>query len=92
MFSGTPIPKNGKSKIDEKISQLSANRYGAYLRKMAIDRYIIQVDTIHTKEMTKALASIDQLIPVSSSKVYFCQSAGPRAIYSPQNPWHRADR
>ena len=32
------------------------------MRKMAIDRYIIQVDTADIKEMTKALGSIGRNI------------------------------
>ena len=39
------------------MAQLPTKRYGAYLRKMAIDGYIIQVDTTDIKEMTKALGS-----------------------------------
>ena len=69
MFSGTPIPKNGKSKIDEKISQLSAKRYGAYLRKMAIDGYIIQVDTRDIKEMNKLLSAIGRNINQIAKRV-----------------------
>ena len=32
------------------MAQLPTKRYGAYLRKMAIDGYIIQVDTTDIKE------------------------------------------
>ena len=45
--------------IDEKMTQLPTKRYGAYLRKMAIDGYIIQVDTTDIKETTKALGSME---------------------------------
>ena len=48
--------------IDEKMTQLPTKRYGAYLRKMAIDGYIIKVDTTDIKEMTKALGSIGRNI------------------------------
>ena len=34
-----------KQLIEEKMAQLQTKRIGAYLRKMAIDGYIIQVDT-----------------------------------------------
>ena len=51
-----------KRLIDEKMAQLPTKRYGAYLRKMAIDGYIIQVDTTDIKEMTKALGSIGRNI------------------------------
>ena len=51
-----------KRLIDEKMSQLPTKRYGAYLRKMAIDGYIIQVDTTDIREMTKTLGSIGRNI------------------------------
>ena len=51
-----------KRLIDEKMTQLPTKRYGAYLRKMAIDGYIIQVDTTDIKETTKALGSIGRNI------------------------------
>ena len=51
-----------KRLIDEEMAQLPTKRYGAYLRKMAIDGYIIQVDTTDIKEMTKALGSIGRNI------------------------------
>ena len=47
-----------KQLIEEKMAQLQTKRIGAYLRKMAIDGYIIQVDTTDIREMTKALGSI----------------------------------
>ena len=45
------VTEEEKRLIDEKISQLPTKRYGAYLRKMAIDGYIIQVDTTDIREM-----------------------------------------
>ena len=45
------------------------DRYGAYLRKMAIDGYIIQVDTTDIKEMTKALGSIGRNINQIAKRV-----------------------
>ena len=56
------VTEEEKRLIDEKMSQLPTKRYGAYLRKMAIDGYIIQVDTTDIKEMTKALDSIGRNI------------------------------
>ena len=49
------VTEDEKRLIHEKMSQLPTKRYGAYLRKIAIDGYIIQVDTTDIKEMTKAL-------------------------------------
>ena len=48
------VTEEEKRLIDEKMAQLPTKRYGAYLRKMAIDGYIIQVDTTDINEMTKA--------------------------------------
>ena len=56
------VTEEEKRLIDEKMSQLPTKKYGAYLRKMAIDGYIIQVDTTDIKEMTKALGSIGRNI------------------------------
>ena len=38
------VTEDEKRLIDEKMSQLPTRRYGAYLRKMAIDGYIIYTD------------------------------------------------
>lgn len=56
------VTEEEKRLIDEKMAQLPTKRYEAYLRKMAIDGYIIQVDTTDIKEMTKALGSIGRNI------------------------------
>ncbi|WP_407717278.1 plasmid mobilization protein [Intestinimonas butyriciproducens] len=51
-----------KRLIEEKMAQLQTKRIGAYLRKMAIDGYIIQVDTTDIREMTRALSAIGRNI------------------------------
>ena len=56
------VTEEEKRLIDEKMSQLPTKKYGAYLRKMAIDGYIIQVDITDIREMTKALGSIGRNI------------------------------
>ena len=43
------VTEDEKRLIDEKMSQLPTRRYGAYLRKMAIDGYIIYTDTADIK-------------------------------------------
>ena len=63
------ITEEEKRLIDEKMSQLPTKRYGAYLRKMAIDGYIIQVDTTDINEMTKALGSIGRNINQIAKRV-----------------------
>ena len=51
-----------KGLIDEKMKLLPTQRYGAYLRKMAIDGYIIYTDTTDIKEMNKILSAISRNI------------------------------
>ena len=52
------ITEEEKRLIDEKMAQLSTRRYGAYLRKMAIDGYIIYTDTADIKAFTAELSVI----------------------------------
>ena len=47
-----------KELMEQKMAQLQTKRIGAYLRKMAIDGYIIYVDT---RDIKGALAQIWQL-------------------------------
>ena len=56
------VTEEEKRLIEEKMTQLHTKRSGAYLRKMAIDGYIIQVDTTDIKEMTRALSAIGRNI------------------------------
>ncbi len=56
------VTEEEKRLIDEKMKQLPTQRYGAYLRKMAIDVYIIHTDMSSLKEMNKALFSIGRNI------------------------------
>ena len=56
------VTEEEKRLIDEKMKQLPTRRYGAYLRKMAIDGYIIHTDMSSLKEMNKALFSIGRNI------------------------------
>ena len=57
-----PVTAEERALIEQKMAQLHTKRIGAYLRKMAIDGYIIQVDTTDIREMTKALGSIGRNI------------------------------
>ena len=56
------VTEEEKRLIDEKMAQLPTRRYGAYLRKMAIDGYIIYTDTTDIKEMNAALSAIGRNI------------------------------
>ena len=56
------VTEEEKRLIDEKMTQFPTQRYGAYLRKMAIDGYIIQLDTTDIKRMNAALSAIGRNI------------------------------
>ena len=56
------VTEDEKRLIDEKMSQLPTRRYGAYLRKMAIDGYIIYTDTADIKAFTRELSAIGRNI------------------------------
>ena len=56
------VTEEEKQLIDGKLSQLPAKRMGAYLRKMAIDGYIINLDTADIKAFTGELAAIGRNI------------------------------
>ena len=63
------VTEEEKRLIDEKMAQLPTKRYGAYLRKMAIDGYIIQVNTRDIKEMNKLLSAIGRNINQIAKRV-----------------------
>ena len=48
--------------IEQKMAQLPTQRIGAYLRKMAIDGYIIYTDTADIKAFTAELSAIGRNI------------------------------
>ena len=56
------ITEEEKRLIDEKMAQLPTRRYGAYLRKMAIDGYIIYTNTADIKAFTAELSAIGRNI------------------------------
>ena len=56
------VTEEEKRIIDEKMAQLPTRRYGAYLRKMAIDGYIIYTDTTESKAFTSELSVIGRNI------------------------------
>ena len=63
------VTEDERRLIDEKMSQLPTRRYGAHLRKMAIDGYIIYVDTRDIKEMNKLLSAIGRNINQIAKRV-----------------------
>ena len=63
------VTEEEKRLIDEKMAQLPTRRYGAYLRKMAIDGYIIQLDTTDIKRMNAALSAIGRNVNQIAKRV-----------------------
>ena len=55
--------------IDEKMKLLPSSQIGAYIRKMAIDGYIIYTDTANIKEMNKELRAIGRNINQIAKRV-----------------------
>ena len=58
-----------KGLIYEKMKLLPTQRYGAYLRKMAIDGYIIYTDTTDIKAFTAELSAIGRNINQIAKKL-----------------------
>ena len=56
------VTEEEKALIEEKMKLLPTRRYGAYLRKMAIDGYIIYTDTADIKVMNTELTAIGRNI------------------------------
>ena len=56
------VTEEEKRLINKKMAQLPTRRYGAYLRKMAIDGYIIYTDTTEIKAFTSELSAIGRNI------------------------------
>ena len=58
-----------KELMEQKMAQLQTKRIGAYLRKMAIDGYIIQLDTTDIKRMNAALSAIGRNVNQIAKRV-----------------------
>jgi len=63
------VTEEEKTMIEEKMKLLPTQRYGAYLRKMAIDGYIIYTDTADIKEMNKELSAVGRNINQISKRL-----------------------
>ena len=57
-----PVTEEERKLIEYKMSLVPTNQIGAYLRKMAIDGYIIYTDTTDIKKMNKELHAIGRNI------------------------------
>lgn len=64
-----PVTTEERLLIEQKMAQLQTKHIGAYLRKMAIDGYIIYVDTRDIKEMNKLLSAIGRNINQIAKRV-----------------------
>ena len=64
-----PVTAEERELIEQKMAQLPTQRIGAYLRKMAIDGYIIYTDMSNLKEMNKTLFSIGRNINQIAKKL-----------------------
>ena len=64
-----PVTAEERALIEQKMAQLPTQRIGAYLRKMAIDGYIIYTDTTDIKAFTKELSAIGRNINQIAKKL-----------------------
>ena len=64
-----PVTVEERVLIEQKMAQLPTQRIGAYLRKMAIDGYIIYTDTADIKAFTAELSAIGRNINQIAKKL-----------------------
>ena len=64
-----PVTAEERALIEQKMAQLPTQRIGAYLRKMAIDGFIIYTDTTDIKAFTSELAAIGRNINQIAKKL-----------------------
>ena len=72
-----PVTAEERALIEQKMAQLPTQRIGAYLRKMAIDGYIIYTDTADIKAFTAELSAIGRNINQIAKKLNAGGSAYP---------------
>ena len=65
------VTEEEKNLIDQKMKLLPTRQYGKYLRKMAIDGYIIYTDTTDIKEMNQILGAISRNINQIAKRVNY---------------------
>ena len=69
IFLRCPVTAEERELIEQKMAQLPTQRIGAYLRKMAIDGYIIYTDTADIKAFTTELSAIGRNINQIAKKL-----------------------
>ena len=63
------VTEEEKKLIEQKMAQLPTKRIGAYMRKMAIDGYIIYTDLSAVKDFQKELQSIGRNVNQIAKRV-----------------------
>lgn len=66
-----PVTAEERALIEQKMAQIPTKRIGAYLRKMAIDGYIINTDTTDIKEMNQILGAISRNINQIAKRINY---------------------
>ena len=66
-----PVTDEERKLIEHKMSLVPTKQIGAYLRKMAIDGYIIYTDTSNIKEFTKELQAIGRNVHQITKRANF---------------------
>ena len=84
-----PVTAEERALIEQKMAQLPTQRIGAYLRKMAIDGYIIYTDTADIKAFTKELSAIGRNINQIAKRAYAGGSTYQTDI---EEIWERLDQ
>jgi len=74
----TKVSPEEKAVIDQKMALLGTSNLRAYLRKMAVDGYVVQVDMSGVAETVKLLRSISNNV---NQIARFCHST--RNLYEP---------
>ncbi|MBR0276969.1 MAG: plasmid mobilization relaxosome protein MobC [Clostridia bacterium] len=64
-----PVTEEEREMIELKMKQLGTSQIGAYLRKMAIDGYVIDFDTTDIKTFSKELQKIGRNINQIAKRV-----------------------
>jgi len=66
-----PVTAEERKLIEQKMAHLPTKQIGAYLRKMAIDGYIIYTDTTDIKEMNQILGAISRNINQIAKRINY---------------------
>ena len=75
-----PVTAEEQKLIEQKMVQIPTKRIGAYLRKMAIDGYIIYTDTTDIKEMNQILGAISRNINQIAKRINYSGRIYPEDI------------